>query len=407
MSDLEANKLKEGTHTEPLNDFGRKAAATAGGAASVASQTLLDGYSAIRDVHRASKEHNAARNNLAKLNQHIDEQKAELAHRQEVEQTYDELVPSLEARIRSITERLTEIDAHIITLQEEHEDLSSRLKEMKEQHEHELHPYRDLMDSAKSRTEDTQKLLAEIRRSSKNAESQLKNLTERRDASVSALNRSAENARTRINELKANLRATKNDSSAKPGTADELEAAIATETEHLRITQEKIDAITQEMKRSIDSAQMHLWTQRQSAEEAERAHETAKAEAQIRREDYEKMRQDAESEEAVLDNAIVERNTDLRDARKQREDTQTELDETKAELAEAHDIHATPEATVQLRDAIAKSETEFKDKQREVESLATAERRLRERTRLQRRIFIGVVVAAVLIVALVVWLIAF
>ena len=372
-----------------------------------AGKTFFDGYSAILDVHRASKKHMTAKDNLAKLRNHIKEQQDELARREEVERTYNDLVPSLETDIRATTDKLTEIAAHISTLQEEHEDLSSRLEEMRKKHEHELRPYHDLMESAQSRAHDTQKLLSEAKRAVKNAENQLNSLTERRDARITTLNRSTQRAKVRLEELRKSLTTTQADQSAKPGATDELEAAIATEHEHLRETQGKIDAVTQEMKRSIESAQTHLWTQRQSAEEAERANEAARSEAQIRCEDYEKMYQDAEAEENVLSSAISERESEINTANKKYDQYQRQLDETQAQLDDAHNIHATPEITEKLRVSIADAQGTLTEKQSEVDALAHAEQSLRERTRPQRRLFISIVIAVLILIAVLVWMVMF
>ena len=401
----EARGASPAPRSDEPSDLGRKAAGAVAGGASAAGRTLREGYSAMVDVHRAAREHSAARSSLEELRRETEERQAELAHREDVEGRYDELVAELEGRIKDAEDELSATEGRIAELEGERDDLSAELKEMKERHEREIRPYRELMESAQGRAEDAAKLLSEAKRSAKNAETQLNGLTERRDSRISALNRSAENSKARLEELNSNLERIKADPDAKPEAAGEVEAAIMTEQAHLEEAQRKVDEVADEMKRSVDSAQTHLWTQRKSVEEAERANDAAKAEAQIRREDHDKMRQDAETDEAVLDNAIIEREMGLRDANQERDAISERLEADRAELDDARDIHATPERTRQVRDQIVENQASMEAKQREVDDLAATERSLRESTRGQRGAFMGVVVAAALVVVLLVWLI--
>jgi DNA repair exonuclease SbcCD ATPase subunit len=387
--------------------FGRKAATAAVDGASSASKSFLDGLSAMRDVHNASKELGAARAHLDEIEADIRENAKELEHRQDITSRYDQIVAEQTSALEAAQQEHADIEAKIEQLGREHDELEAKLAQMKKDHEQELKPYRDLMDAARSRADEAARGLAEARRSVKNAETQVADLTSRRDARLSNANHTIDSARARLNDLQSSLDKLRADPSSKPEAIEEVTAAIMTETNHLTAAQKEVDDVTSEMQRATENAQAHLWTQKQSLESAERANEAAKAEDQKRHEDFDKMRQDASTKEAVLDNAVVEREMGTRDARKELDAAQKRIDEAQAALDEANDIHAHPEVMDELKAAIADDQAAREVQQRQVDELTKAGQALRERTRTERTVFIGIVAVAAVVVIVLLWLFVF
>jgi predicted nucleic acid-binding Zn-ribbon protein len=404
-------KAEEGAPDEKggnrIAGFGRKAASAAKGGANVASKSIFDGYSAMREVHNASKQHSSARAHLEEIQTEIDESTRELDHRTDYYTRYDEIVAEQTDELADANKEHEDVQATIDELNREHEELSDKLTEMKKQHEQELRPFKELMDSSRERADDAARSLTEAKRSVKIAENQVNDLTARRDSRLANANRTIDNARSRLAELQTNLEKLRADPATKPEAIEEVNADILTEQNHLKSAQKEVDDVTAEMQRATENAQSHLWTQKQSLESAERANNTAKADASRRHDDYEKKRQDAETQEAVLDNAVVEREMKIRDAKKDLEAAKKRIDAAQDVLDEAEDIHAHPEEIERLKALIADDKAALEVQQQQVDGLAKAERSLRDRTRTQRSVFIGVIIAAAVIIILVVWLLFF
>ena len=387
--------------TPVVSRYAHKAVDAATIGAGAAQRTVMDGYSAMREVHRAAKEHGAARTHLQEIQDEIDDAQAELDHRVEVEQNYDTIIAEQTQALDEAIAARNDVEAEIDTLSGEHDDLANQLEEMKETHERELKPYHDLMESSRQKADDASKALSEARRALKAAEGQVSDATSRREARAASANRSIDNAKARLVELQSRQAELKADPASEQAALDEVAAAIESENEHLTGAQEEASAIAQEMQRTMDNAQAHLWTQKQSVEGAERAHEAAAAEARERKEEYDKKRLDAQTEEATLDNAVVERELKIREANKSLDAAKVQIDKIQAVIDDANQIHATPEATESLRHFIQDNKAALAVQQRQVAELAKNEQNLREQTRQQRYIFMGIIAVAALIVILI------
>lgn len=374
-------------------------------AAAAGAASIRDGFEALKDVRRASREHSNARSHLAQIEEELAESRSELEHRVHVETNYDAIVAEQSAIIAEATDERNEAQARIDVLSEEKADLGRQLEQMRQQHEQELRPYKDLVDSSRSRADDANRSLSEARRAARSAENQVNDLTSRRDSRLSTANKAVDNAQLRLSELRTHLNELQADPATRPEAIEEVNATILAESAHLRAAEEEVAEVTAEMKRTVENAQAHLWTQRQSLESAERANESARAEAARRREEYDRMLRDAETSEAVLDNAMVERDMGIRDVTKTLDAATKRMTDAQAILDDANEINSTPHLTQQLREIIASDEAALEVQQRQVESLAEAEREVRERTRGQRIVFYVAVAAAALVVILILWLI--
>lgn len=373
-------------------------------AAGSAKDRLKSGLAAMRQVHAASKEHSTARDHMASIQQDLAADQAELDHRNDIEAHFDAIVQEQSAELADATKDHDAAQAEIDALNAKHEELAKQLEQLKADHEQELRPYKNLAESTRSRADDASKSLADAKRAVRNAEAQVQDASNRRDARVATATRAVDNAQARLAKLQDELAALKRDpSSSKP--VSELNSTVAAEMAHLKTARDEVTSITAEAQRTVDNAQTHLWTQKQSLESAQKAADAARQEANQRKAEYDKLLQDAETEEATLDNEAVTKEMRIREVTKDLKAAQDRIDTAQALLDEANDIHSTPESTRDLAERVSDEKAALEVQQRQVDLLAQNEQTLREHTRQERAVFIAIVVAVALIVLLVLWLV--
>jgi len=382
----------------------RAAGAVAAGAAET-SRTFIEGLSAMRDVSRAKRDHNAARSKRDALKVSIEEMQAELEHRTDIERNYDAIMAEQGDALARATAEFKDAEERIKALNAQRERLSDQLAKLKVDNEARLRPYKNLMDSTKSRAEDTSRVLKEAQRAVRKAESALADANSRRDAQVSLANRAVDNANARLARLNEELASLTSAGSADTDAISQVQQSIANEQIHLATARSEVQSTTDETQRAVDSAQAHLLTQQQSLEVAERTNESARQEAEQRRTEYERLYQDAQTDEATLDNAVVEREMGVREVTKEQLAAQDRMEAAQALIDEANDIHATPDKTQNLRDDITSALAELDAQGERVRELADAERDLRESTKRSRTVFKVIIGVAVLVVLLVLWLV--
>lgn len=387
----------------PASKVAPKGRNTVADAASGASRDFLAGFSAMRDVGRAKREHAASRARMSELEMELEHLVQKLDHRVDIENRFDQIVADQSAALTAAFSEREDAQERINALNAEHDALADQLTHMQADHEERLRPYRNLMDSTKSRADDAARSLKEIQRAVKKAESALADANYRRDSQVSLANRAVDNANARL--VKLNEQLAELDGSADADAVAQVQQSIANEQVHLATAKSEVASTAEEAQRAVDSAQEHLLIQQQSLEVASRADTAARQEAEQRKSEYDRLYQDFQAEEATLDNAVVEREMRARDVSKEQAAAQERMDAAQALLDEANDIHATPERTVELRERIESTRSALDVQKAEVDSLAKNERELRASTKRQRMIFIGVIAAvAVLLIALIAWL---
>lgn len=364
---------------------------------------IRGGLDAIRSVRSASKEHADARERAEALKKQVAADSAELAHRDKIEGDYPQIVERQRAEMAEASTLLAKAGEESQRLSGEVEGLTQRLDAMKAANEEQLRPYRELMNSTKGRSDDAAKSLSDVRRAVKAADQQVSDTAKRREQRIDASNRSVDNAQDRLRKVQAELTSLQADPSASPAAVSKMQSEVVAEQAHLDAAREEVKRVTAECQQLMDNAQTHLWTQKQSLETLERQAGEARKEADARREEYERLHNEATRREKELSDQIAARKGDLEAANKDAAAAQGRIDAAQEALDEANSIHATPEATAQLRGKIAQDKASLHLQQAEVDRLAAAERGLRSKTRGQRYGFVAiVVVACVVVLALVV-----
>ena len=211
-----------------------------------------------------------------------------------------------------------------------------------------------------------------------------------------------DNAQDRLRKVESDLNSLKGSSTASPNALSKMQSELVAERAHLDAAREDVGRVTAECQQLVDNAQTHLWTQKQSLETAERAADDAKREADGRREEYESLYNKAMGGQKEIEARIAEVEKDIDARQTERAEQAQVVFDAQALVDEADDIHSTPEVTKNLQDAIATGKVELEKRQREVDALAAEERQLRESTRAQRFLFIGVAAVAIVIIVLIV-----
>lgn len=368
---------------------------------------FVGGVRALRDVRHATHMTEQASRLVAELQQTLDEDRQELDRRSTIELSYPHIVEeSTQAREKA---REDERDARARSdLAGSHRhDLSQALDTMRAEHEEKLSPYRNIMESTKGRADDSSRALAETRRQTKAAEAQVSDAVKQRDQRISGANRAVDTAQDRLRKIDAELDRVKQQQDCSPTALTKLQHERVAAQAHVDAAKQDVVTITAEEQSSVDSAQEHLWQQKQALELAERQASETKQEANARKEEYDRLYKQAMAEEDELKTRISSCDKDLAQAERDIEEAAARARQAQETLDEANDIHTTPDTTAQLKERIEEEEAELADREAEADRLADEERTLRSSTLGRRIIFLALMVVLVLIILVVVYVLFF
>lgn len=364
---------------------------------------FVGGYSAMRKVRQASKEHSSARSELKKSESALTQDKKALDHRIDIARNYESIVRD-QTKERTDAEKAKKVaEERIASLEKERDRLQKDLENMRAEHAEALKPYQNVMESTKGRADDTARLLAEAKKAAKAAQSDASDAQARREQRISAANKAYDNAQARLRKLTADYEELKSQPEPEAGALARVAQELSAERAHLEQTKADIPAVTSEAQKNVDAAQRHLWSQQQALDAAEKAAEEARQEAKVRKAEYDQRYQSFQTEEATLDNDVVQREMGMRDAAKDRDSAQARIDAAQKLIDEAEDIHAHPDETRKLSDSVAEQQRLVGLQKQEVSSLARSEKELRTSTRKQRITFIALLIVVAAIILLVVW----
>lgn len=362
-----------------------------------AGRSLREGLEAIRNVRAASREHSAGRERAKALREQIEEDGARLGHRDEVEADYQGIIQRQGDALAQLDRQLAELADACQAASARRDQLQQQLDELRRDNEERLRPYRELMESTKGRSDDTARSLSDIRRAVKNADAQMADAVKKREQRIAAANRAVDSAKDRLQKIEAEFSALQKDGSAAPAALGKLQGEVVAEQAHLGAARDEVTRVTAECQQLVDNAQTHLWTQKQSLETVERQNEDARKEADARREEFEGMNNEALTAEKGLEEQMSAAKAELDEGEGRAAKLREEREAEQAVLDDANQIHATPELTAQLRADVAEAKGELERQEAEVARLASTERHLRETTRAKRLLFLGVVLAALVV----------
>ena len=185
----------------------------------------------------------------------------------------------------------------------------------------------------------------------------------------------------------------------------ELEDEISDATEALRNAKSDVPRIERRKHRTaIDEARAAVTEAERPIATAKEAFNTVAAAADRARDAYGEAREDAEKRQKELRGTISEGEKAAKAQERAAQDAKARVDAAQAAIDEANDIHAHPEATAALVNALEADRAEREERVVEVEQLAGAEQAVRERTRGARvRLTLAVTGIALTVLLMFVW----
>ena len=371
-------------------------------AARGAHQSLREGIAAFKSVREASQLHWSARDTLRQMKEQLEEDREALEHRIDIEQRYPQIIAEQTAERDEASALSSAALRRADELDLERESLEQRLATMKQEHEEQLRPYRNLAESSKGRADDKARALADAKRAAKEAEQSVAEATKRREQRTATANRAVDNAQERMRKVQAELDAMQQDPKASPAAVSRLQNEVVAEKAHIDSARAEVGTVTEEARQAVERAQQRLFDQRSLLEQAEREAEATKREATERRSEYDKLLKEAQDQERALSDQIKEHKAEAEQQRKASQEAEVRVAAAQYLLDEAEQIHATPQETIELRDRIARQQTDLDIQQDEVDALAESERSVRKGTFRQRLILVLAIVAVVTIIVAIV-----
>lgn len=386
-------EIEELADDEDDNPFGGAADAARG-----AQQSLREGIAAFKSVREASQLHSSARDTLRQMREQLDDDMAVLEHRIDIEQRYPQIIAEQTAERDEAASLSSASLRRADELDLERESIEQQLATMKQEHEEQLRPYRNLAESSRGRADDMARALADAKRAAKSAEQALSDATKRREQRIATANRAVDNAQERMRKVQAELDAMQDDPKASPAAVSRLQNEVVAEKAHIDSARADVTTVTEEARQAVETAQQRLFDQRSLLDQAEREAEATKREATERRSEYDKLLKEAQDQERALSDQIKEHKAEAERQRKAHQEAEARVAAAQALLDEAEQIHATPQETIDLRDRIARQQTDVDVQQDEVDALAESERTVRKGTFRQRLILVLAIVAVVTII---------
>ena len=382
-----------------------RAGGAAAGAARNASAAMAEGFSALKNVAAASREHSGARAQLREMQNAFDQDKAELDHRLDIETNYTRIVSAETAELQDAQGVADNATATIEALSQERDNLNNQLSSLKAENEQMLRPHKTLVESTRSRADDTSRILGDARRAVKDAESQADEAARRREQSIASANRALDSAQERLRKVQEDLKALQDNPGSALSAIFDLRGEVAQETASVEAARADIQTVTLDSQYAVDAAQQQLFTLRQTLETAENDYETAKNEAEERRAEYDRLHKECMQKEQALQREIDNRVAGIDEAEDVLRGAEDRITEAKGLLDEANEIHSTPEVTEALLASVNQQKAAIEAQQAHIQELATSEKSLRESTRGKRFLFIGVIAGAVILLIVILWLI--
>ena len=381
----------------------RRAGDNAVRAAKGAGRTLREGYTAMRDVRAASKRHSSAKHQLKTMQASFDADNAELARRDGVMASFDRIVEEETAELNEASALAESLRARKAELADEKLELNAKLAREKSDNEQALRPYKQLSDTARGRSEDASRAVAEAKRNVKQQEVKVAEAQNRRTQSIASANRELDNSQDRLRRMQDELAKLKAEINPEEDSIASLEADIAAEESRVDFARQKVSSVTSEQQGEVDLENERLFALRRALDQATNESEAAKQEYEERRGEYERLSNEAAAREQAIQSDIDACAEGISAADAELKAAEGRIRDANDILSDARDIHDHPEVTEDLRSSVASQQTAIDVQAEHIADLARDERNLRQDTRKSRAIFIAVaVVVLVVIIAIIV-----
>ena len=370
-----------------------------------ATTAVAEGFQATKEVHNAAKETNSAKQELKQMQEHLAQDKQDLEHRDYVQSSFDQIIAEQEKIFAETAQVMSDQSTQVDLLTVKKNQLIQKLEQQKVDDEAKIKPYKEVAATAKGRLDDISKTISEAQRGVKNAEAQLKEVTEKRDAAVASANKALENSQARQLSLREELAGLKTDPVANHDAIVRIEEDLKSELARADQAQKQAEELQNSFQSSLEMAQTHYWTQGKSLESSESSIDAARKDYEQKQQEYDAVVAEANARQRILSKDIETLEEKIKTAKELFNEAADKHDEAQSVIDDAKEIYATPEITEQLRKSVDEQVINVNVKQLTLKELINGEKILRETTRGQRIGFIIVVLGMIAILASFVWLI--
>lgn len=376
------------------------------GAAQIGAASVTDGLSAVRAVSAAKRAHASARDMLGQLEAEAAELAGELAHRREVEANYEGIIELQNKELVEADQALSDASAKKSELEAEHEKAAVTLTQLKEANERKLSPAREAATAARDAMDKAEQAAREARRALKRAQAQADDAQRSQDSRVQAAQRELDVATQRHQRAQEKLTELRRDPSAGAKDLTEKSGEVAAALAQVEKAKAAVQRASAETSQSVEVAQTHLYTQRQSLDVLEGDLAEAQDEETSKRKAYESLKAQTDAAEKEAADALAKIAANVKDAEAEVTGARGRITAANALIEEANDIHAHPEATDALAAKVSEAEASVEAQRAEVSSLEREETELRESTQKARTTFYGIIAAAALVVVVIILLVS-
>lgn len=372
---------------------------------------FTQGASAMREMNAARRAHATARSELEAIGDAIEDEEAELTHRQDVTARYKEIIATESARKTEAEKKKAACELEQERLQGEIDDLKDELKKMKDADAQNEKRLKAALDAAEAREASARESGSRLQRRLDDAKRNLEKAEEDNRNGVAAAQAAVESTSNRLAMLREEYAEIQRNPSANSAAysvrADELEADISDAARELQAAQDDLPRVTQELADELERARWAVSEAEKPIDEAKKQFREISDAADEARNTYREAKDDAAERQRTLRDQISAQEKAKREQEQQAADAEDEAMEAQALLDEANDIHAHPEVTAQLAARLENDRAVFGVKSAQVEKLAGMEHDVRLRTRGSRVRFIGAIVAIAIVVIAIVALVIF
>lgn len=379
-----------------------------GNAARSVSALFKEGVASMKEVNAARRAHATARDDLERLERSIANQEQELEHRRDVEARYNEIVDSELARKDEAGQQLADAEQQLAVINDKLTTFKKALEDAREKDATVERRLKSALDAAEDKERSARESGRRLQRRLDDAQANLDRAGKEREDCIAAARQALTSAEAHLTTLNSEYAEIQRNPSANPAGYSvrkrELENEISDATEAIRNAKGEIPRIERETQTAIDEARSAVSEAERPITAARDAFEAAAATADRARDAYGKAKDEAEKRQKELRSTITEGEKKAKAQQRLIQEAQGAIDAAQRTIHEAHEIHAHPEVTIELAQAIEAQRVEREHRATEVEQLAANEKHVRDQTRGARmRLALAACGFALIVALLIAW----
>ena len=364
------------------------------------SSAISNIYKAFKDVHEASRATSQVEKELKSLQVEIKEDTEVLEHRRRVEANYNKIIAEQTAIVEEGLSSEGKIDDLTKQNAQLRSELENDLEKMIERHASTLSPLKTNNENAQKALDEAAKELAIYKRQEQNSRQQLENLIIQRNKQTKSLSVAIAASQDII--IKLRHQANDPDSPLSDREALDLREKITIEQKKLGENQAQLHKIERSIQEQIEKIEDSLAEESILLEQTKAEHDRIKSDAEAKRKRLEEQNENCRLQEVELQEKIDGIVAYQKSLDEHYSEIEEAIEEARALIEEAHDIHNTPETTRKLALSIMKKEAQEEDLELRHQQLQAYEDDLRSKTRTSRVVTITTILVLILVIVLLV-----